>query len=758
MASKQGKLVRQASIEVTPGLPNPEQAKKWLKQQVPYKNLAGISDDLDARASAFVNDRKQQFLHRMHAPMRRWAMNWATANTEALWQEHEDDVHIPETKKALDSKVARIEEAITQFDPVFEVEGTMGDLSHNKAKVIESYIYRKMELANWHEYVQPIARDGELCNVMAIKVAWEHLVEDVIEAKTELRYGKDKPEYHVERRMRKAVARSGVRFHQVDPFWLIYDLDAPNIQEAAYVGDESLVYLHELEAQAKQGIFPVEQVRKLRERVTEMSSNRSADNTARAEWPDMLRRSRSIAMGPEHSQDIHGEHGARKIRVVEMWAWFDFGDGIDGVTHPTGERIRGTQRVVVTVANGIVLRFQLNPFDRKFVPYAVSRINRNGHEMVAPAPFDSVVQTNAHYDRVSSNIMRYFDLAVSPLIVADSNSDLPDTILEVQPGTVLKHTGNWDFIKINDIGSIVPYVHNFFRREVEETSGALRVFESPQGTATETERKVQEQQRMVRNSIRANAELWRPGALLTHYISAQFATGPERFRVIGKGSKFLNRYATMTPEVLQEDVEFHFLALTDLHTFGNRLQGMRQWMNAWGPLLPNMPEVNMRALCRKDFELSVGHSEAADIFPSAPAPWETWTQEEENAMLLSGNAVPVNENDDDENHLEVLMPMMRRQDLPQYIIDNIADHIQQHIAQLQRKEAEKNAERQQSQRRGEMLQTMGGVPGVDRAPVEGGMEAQPRDVTPGPQQSRTVARTGRTGAGISQTQAMGGEA
>lgn len=754
MASKKGKLVRKASIEVTPGMPNPEQAKKWLKQQVPYRNLAGISDDLDGRAAAFVNDRKDQFRSRMHAPMRRWAMNWSTANTEALWQEHEDDVHIPETKKALDSKVARIEEAITQFDPVFEVEGTMGDLSHSKAKVIESYVYRKMELANWHEYVQPIARDGELCNVMAMKVVWDHLVEDVVEAKTELRYGPDRPEYHIERRMRKAVARSGVRYHQVDPFWLIYDLDAPNVQEGAYVGDESLVYLHELESQAEQGIFPKSQVAQLRDRVTSQSSSRSADNTARAEWPDMLRRSRSITMGPEHSQDVHGEHGARKIRVVELWAWFDFGDGLDKVTHPTGERIKGTQRVVITVANGIVLRFQLNPFDRKFVPYAVSRINRNGHEMVAPAPFDAVVQTNAHYDRVSSNIMRYFDLAVSPLIIADSNSDLPDTILEVQPGTVLKHTGNWDFIKISDIGSIVPYVHNFFRREVEETSGALRVFESPQGTATETERKVQEQQRMVRNSIRASADLWRQVAMLTHYISAQFATGPERFRVIGKGSKFLNRYATVTPEVLQHDVEFRFLALTDLHTFGNRLQGMRQWMNAWGPLLPNMPEININALCRKDFELAVGHSEAAEIFPSAPAPWEAWTQEEENAILLSGQSVSVNEVDDDAAHLDVLLPLMQRKDLPDYVKAKIGEHVEMHIKQMGQKEAQKSAEQRKAEQQGDMLNPTGGVPGQDRAPAAGGLAAQP-GVTPGPQQSRTVARTGREGAGISQTQSMG---
>ena len=163
---------------------------------------------------------------------------------------------------------------------------------------------------------------------------------------------------------------------------------------------------------------------------------------------------------------------------------------------------------------------------KKFVPYAVMRINRTGHEMVAPAPFDSVVQTNAHYDRLSSNIMRWMDLAVSPLVVTDdTNADLPDSILEVQPGTIMRATGNWNWIKVPDITQSVGYFQNFFRREMEENSGALRVFESPQGTATETERKVQEQQRMVRNSIRSSAECWRQVALLTYWMSAQFATG-----------------------------------------------------------------------------------------------------------------------------------------------------------------------------------------------------------------------------------------
>lgn len=754
MADK-SKIVRQSDIPVSEGQPTLEEIKKWHKQQVPYKNFAGLDEDLDARAAQFVTDRQMQFRQRMHAPMRRWAMNWSTANTEAMWQEHEDDIHIPETQKALNSKVARIEESITQFDPVFEAEGVKGDLSRQKAKIIGSYTFRQMELANWQELVQPIARDGELCNIMAIKVAWERLVENVIERDIELRYDGERAYYHDERRMRKAVARNGVRYHQVDPFWLIYDLDAPNIQESGFVGDESLVFLHELEEQARQGIFPMSQVQRLRERTTSQSSNRSVDSTNRAEWVDQLRRSRSIAMGPEFSQDTKGEHGPKRMRCIELWAWWDFGDGLAGVTDPTGAPVRGTHRVVITVANGIVLRFQLNPFDKKFVPYAVARINRNGHEMVAPAPFDTVVQMNAHYDRISSNIMRYADLAVSPLIVtSDANTDLPDSIMDVQPGTVMKNTGQWDWIKVQDLGNTVGYMQNFWRREIEETSGSLRVFESPQGTATETERKVQEQQRMVRNSIRANAELWRQVALLTNWISAQFATGPERFKISGKASRMLNTYATITPDVLQEDVDFRFLALTNLHTFGNRLQGMTQFMNRWGPMLPQLPEINIKALAKVDFELSVGQSMVDQIFPDSDPSWDAWPQEEENAMLLAGQEVGVHPNDDDADHIRKMMPLLERTDLPKYVEDILISHVNGHIAQMRQKEAEQKAAQQQAEMNAQLMAPGGGQPGVDKAPVDGGLPAQQKGVTPGPDQSRTVARTGRQGDGTSQSQAM----
>lgn len=751
---EKGKLVRKADIPVQAGKPTPTQIKKWHDQQVPYRNFAGLDEDLDRRAAQFVNDRKQNFRQRMSGPMKRWSMNWSAANGEALWQEHEDDVHIPETKKALDNKVARVEEQLTQFDPVFECDGVTGEVSRAKAKLIESFTYRQMELAEWQNYIQPCAKDGELCNIMILKVQYEHLVEDIVEKSVELKHGPDRPFYRTERHMRRAVARSGVRLHQVDPFWFIYDIEAPNIQEAAYVGDESQVFLHELEAQARQGVFPQEQIKKLREHG---GSKRNSDNTARADWPDMLRRSRSIALHQDYSQNTAGEHGARRVRVTEMWAWWDFGDGIDGVVDPTGAKVRGTHRVVITEADGIILRFQLNPYDRKFVPYAVAQVNRNGHSMDAPAPFDTVVQANAYYDRIASNIMRWGDLAVSPLLVtSDMNSDLPDSILGVRPGTVLRNAGAWDFLKMPDIGQAVGYFHNYWRREIEESSGVLRVFESPQGTATETERKVQEQQRMVRNSIRANAELWRQVAKLSHWMLAQFSSGPEMFRVVGKSAKQLGQWATMTPDVLQEDVDFRFLAMTNLHTFGNRLQGIRGWMQAWGALLPNMPQIRMDTLAKLDFELSVGRMDTESVFPPEPAPWDVWTQEEENAMLLAGQPVNVNENDDDEDHMRKLEVLLRMKDLPDYVRKLVIDHLNLHIQQASKKQAEAAAQRRQQMQQ-QMMQGGMGQPGIDQPAAPGGLEARSSErkgVTPGPRQERTIARTGRQGSGRSQTEEM----
>jgi hypothetical protein len=744
--AEDGAVIRRADIPVAVGKAKPDTARRWLREQIPYRNFAGMAEGLDRKIETFVTNHRERFRGRMSSIMERWAVNWAAANGESMWRENEDDVHIPETKKALDAKVVRIEEALTQFDPIFEVKGRRGDLPRYKAQITAAYTHSLMDLANFRDMVQPAARDAELCNIAAIKVEWEHRVENVVDRKIELRFREDgTPYYHDERRYREAVVRSGPRFHLVDPFWFFYDLDAPNVQECEFIGDESEMFLHELEAAAENGIFSKTQVEKVRSRRAGHQTQLTNDGVSRVDIVDQQRSARSIASSSAFTTDGRGENNAMKCRVIECWAYYDFEDGFAGVVDPLGRKLTGVHRVVATLANGICVRFQLNPFDRKFVPYAVCRVNRNGHEMVAPSNFDHVVQLNAQYDSVRSNILRMLSLAVAPVILAGPGSDLPDSILNVLPGSVIKGAGSandWDLIKMPEMApQTVAYHDQYYRTQIEEVSGAMRVYEQPQGTATETERKVQEQQRMVRSSIIANGAMWKQAALITYWMSAQFATQPERFSVVGKAASVLGKSALMTPDMLQEDIDIEFIGLQSLHTFGNRLTGIRQWMNNWGKLLPNMPGVNLMALARQDFELSVGRSNIDEIFTEAIPPWDSMPQEEENVMILAGHQVPVSKTDDDLDHLKKLASIIKDPKVPAYVKMIAVEHANEHAAQLMQKNA--------------MLQAPGGgQPGQDRAPASGGMPAQQKGVTPGPTQERTVSKTGRDGGGISQSQSM----
>ena len=759
MASEKGTLVRRSDIPVTSGGQTPETQRKWLAAQVPYRNFAGTSEVVDRKVEQWVTSHRERFHGRMGSTMQQWAVNWSAANGDSVWQEYEDDVHVPETKIALDAKVARIEEAIFEFDPLFACEGTRGDLPQWKSQIIQAAVHRSMDLARYRDYIQPCARDGELCNVSAIKIEWEQLVELRVHRQSELRFRTDGTPYrHDERWMREEVSKSGVAYRLVDPFLFLYDLDAGRPEDGAFIGDESDIFLHEIKSRVDSGFFSKKNYDKLVVQAGGLRTDGTTGSHVGARLADQLRMSRSVTTGQMFGLDEKGARGAKRCRAVEMWGWFDFEDGFDGVIDPIGRKVTGFQRVVATVVNGIVLRFMLNPFDRKFAPYAISRPNRNGHDAVAPSNFDTVVQINAQYDRAHSNILRWFDCAVSPKIVASTDSNLPDSILGDKPGTVYRGSGQWDLIKMPDLSSSVQYMHSHFRRGIEEASGALRVFESPQGTATETERKVQEQQRMVRTSIRAVAEQWRQVALMTYWMMAQFMTHPERFAVVGKAASVLGKSVEVTPDILQEDVDFRFLGLDSLHVFGNRQAGIAQYMGRWGPMLSQIPGLNLPAMARMDFELTVGSHAIQEIFPDPEPTWMVWSQDEENEMILAGREVPISKHDNDDEHIAAMVKIAAKiAKAPAYVQKRYHEHLEAHYESRDRKAAEAQAIEKQKQ---QLMIGQEGQAGVDRAPKGGEMQtdasslAQTVGITPGPPQARTVSKTGREGKGTSQTQAM----
>lgn len=763
-----GELVASSDVPVSVGAPTPRQEQSWINTQVPYKNFAGLNDDLDNRAVDLVKSHVNTYRMRMAGPMQRWAVNWQVANGDVPWQVNDDDIHVYESQKALTSKVARVEEAILQFDPPFELESNQSDMSRREAKILASWTHRQMENAVWQSHIQPAARYGELTNHMIVKVSFDRRKELVVDTTCELVQDSKNPRWRTKKRMRNAIVKRGVRYDLVDPFWFFYDLEAQNAQECSFIGDESEPLLFHVMADAELGIYSKKQVDRVsRNRMTGehkglnaewVEGGSSASGRADTTMAASQRASRSIALSREHGQEEETKNdGSARCRRVESYEYFDFGNGFKGAVDPLGRPLRGVHRVLITIVDGVCVRFMLNPHDRKIVPYALARVNDNGAAAAAPAVWDAVTQVNAHMDRFASNVIRWQDLLVSPIVVTtDGNSELPKNMLAARAGSVFRNTGQLDTLTAPDITTSVGNLWHMFRRECEETSGSLRVFEGAPGTATETERKVQEQQRSARASFRASSDLWEQVALLTQCISAQFSTAPERFAAVGKAASVIGSYAVITPDLMQRDVRFRMIGMKNLHVLGTRSTGLMQWFNAFGSILPNLPDINMKALAKQSYELMVGRAGADIVFGTPEAPWESWSQADENVILLSGQQVEVHPLDDDRQHLQDMTGILKRTDLPDYVKGIFLEHAQMHLRSAAAKQAQQAAARQEAEARAALQAPAGGQAGTDRPPAYGGMPAQKDPgVTPGPPQARTSSRTGRARSGTSQTQAMG---
>lgn len=736
---------RKTKIQATIGKPTLETEKKWINEQIAYENFAGKNEDLDNRAAALVKQHCNDYRNRMSAVFDRWAINWRGANGDVPWLKTMDGIHVYEPQKRLRSKCARIVRSIRQFDPPFVVEGGNSEVDRREAETIGMWVHRKLEDAKWEDLQGPVARSGELTNLLAGKVTYEHQPEFIVDR--DCKFNTQTQEWENTRTISRKIGRKGSRIDQVDSFWFFYDLTAKDAQECSFIGDESEPFLHELLHLSDLGIYEKKQLEKVG---TERRTQTPTAKDIGSNWVDAHRNARSVALGNDTAgaQPItQNQHEAVRVRLVEDWCLFNFGpNGFDNATDPTsGEKLTGVHKVVITLADDVVIRFQLNPHDDKHVPYAFEWVENNGAGAFAPAPFDAVLQQSMDYDRFATSVGRWVDTLTTPFIATkDQASGWPSSMLGVKTGTVIRNAGEFEVIRQPDLTPAVTAIRGMHRQEIEESSGDMRVYESPSGTATETERKVQESQLLVQASIDANCKFWAQIGLLIQRTEAQYATAEQTFAAVGKAAASVNPFVTITPDTMLKDVRFRVYGMHNVHVLGTRAAGMGRWSTRWAPMLPQMPKIDLYELAKMDFELEVGNFGMERIFPGSTSPLDVATQDQENVWLAAGHSVDVNDQDDHVDHMKKIVAFLQTPNLPPYVVKKTVEHYNEHAIAQQKKMAEQKQAEQEAKDEAAIMGPQGGKPGQDRPPAYGGMPAQTQqNVTPGGFQDRTVAKTGR---------------
>lgn len=739
------------SIAQDEGRLSPKEAEDSAKaSQIDAPNLAG-DETIGPSAAKFLQGIVAEWSDRMRPLFRRWRATTYMLQGNTLDRSGPEDVHCPELYKTIETLKPRIEEAILERDPWFDVRPRRRQ-SKAKSAVVASYMDWLFDQARVRNTVQPAAYNQLVHQAGVWYAWWDSKVQRVTAREEQKEWKKGRLHRSVKKTVRDEVTFFGPRVSLVDPFDFIIDTKATNAQDAVYVGHRAWVTIEEIRRLGKQFGWI-----NLGEELDNISGSRSEMSTSHYSWP---RDPTNIGMMEEFQRTQDGRPG--KVELMMLYSRYD----------PKGN---GDYRDYQFVMSGgkLVHEVRINQHDNEMRPYAIARSSNNGHSFYGIGPLDNAVRLNQQLDRHHQIFLRAAELAAIPIGFAEEDSDIPDSLYKMQPGTLLKGVGPIRFTQVPEgILSAAPLVLNTLTRNIEETVGAFKIQMGQDlagSTATEATLSLQEGNRRTRGLIRGMAEGLGQLLEIFYKMARQHSIADVEFPVLGKRAAMLKRdYASVNPADLLDDVQFDLVGLHSLRTNGLKATGLQIAANSMAPFIVANPQaVDQVRMLHSFFEEHVGKEEADQII-RVPTPIDQlMSQQEENEGLITGTEIEVDDDDDHRQHLEEIEELYQRAlhdpKMPWDVKRVIVQHRMGHLYLLQRQQAQQAAMAKRSPQQAELPPEAGGQQGeTGQSPMAGGMSAQMTQLgqtpggqtqgeTPGPLSAAKQPRAGRAKRPVSQT-------
>lgn len=707
--------------------------------------------EIGPQAAKFLQGLVTEWSDHMRPLHRRWRATLYMLSGNTLDRSGPEDVHCPELYKAVETLVPRIEEAIIERDPWFKVVPRKRS-SKGKANTVAAYMDWMFDQARVRDTVQPGARNMLVTQASVWYARWETKVQRVT-SRTEKR------EWTADGRLKRSVRKKtedqvtyfGPKATLVDPFDFIIDTKATNAQDAVYVGHRAWMTIDEIRRIGKQFGWV-----NLGEELDAIGGSRSDYQTRHYAWP---RDPTSVSASEDLQRMRDGRPG--KVEVTILYSRYD----------PYGD---GDYRDYQFVMSGgkLIHEVRLNQHDNEMRPYAVARASNNGHEFYGIGPMDNAVRLNQHLDRYHQIFLRSAEVSACPMVFAEEDSDLPDSLYKVQPFSVFKGTGAVRFTNVPDgVLNAAPLVLGALTRNIEETVGAFKI-QMGQGqgnTATSDTLSLQEGNRRTRALIRGMGNGLGQLLEIFYKLNRQHSIQDVEFPVLGKRALDLKRdYATINPADMLDDVQFDLVGLHSLRTNGLKGTGLQMFANSMAPYIMASPgTVALPRLLHSFAEEMIGPEEADELV-EVPTPIENlMAQTEENEGLIQGVEIEVDPDDIHAEHIRDLAPLYERAlhdtSMPWDVRRVIVQHHVAHVYAAQRQQAQEAAQERREPAPQELAPEAGGQIGATgQSPKAGGMSdaltqlagtpgGQTPGETPGPTSSSKQPRPGRAKRPISQS-------
>lgn len=727
----------------------PEEAEAILSALDDSTNHAGHAE-YGPRALKFTQNIVQDWASYMRPLFRRWRAIYHMLSGNTLERGGPEDIHVPELYKAMETIIPRIEEAVLEKDPWFKViprRQKYKELADTNA----AYLDWLFDQGKMRDTVQAAARNMLVSQAAVWYVQWENR-EELRRVREEQRDWVDgKLRRSVKVTPKKQIVYSGPVYTLVDPFDFIIDTKATNPQKATFVGHRVWLTVDEIRRLGKKfGWVNLDDLEK-------SAGAQSELQTRYYSWP----RDPTANVSMDQNHRAHNDGRPDKVEVLILYSKFDLFNNGEYADYQ-----------FVVSGGKTIHEVKRNQHEGDLRPYGVARSNKNGHEFYSVGTFDNAVRINQHLDRVHQIFIRTADVAGSPMVFAEEDSDLPDSLYRVKPFSVFKGVGNVRFSPVPD-GAMrtLPVAMDILARNIEETVGAFKIQMGQDlngGTATEATIAMQEGNRRLRGLIRGFGDGLEQVLDVTRRLAQQNSIADVEFPVLGKRAIDLNRsHATVNPADLLGDVKFELVGLAGLRNYGMRASGIQMFLQTMTPLLmPILQDVDLRHLVHLGASEWIGPEEA-DAIIKIPTPIDRLrTQEEENEGLIQGTDIEVDDSDNHRGHMKEMRPLYEAaidpdSDMEKGVRIVVLKHWFNHQYKLKREE-EMEAARQKRMptQQAPMAPEAGGQQGANgkSSPRAGGMSdaitslvgGQTPGENPGPPDGNKVSRPGRVSNTMSQ--------
>lgn len=722
-----------ASVTTKIGEPlTAKEVKDWRKLQVPYPNLASDPAVVE-RARQHMLGHIRDYEDSTVELRDKWVTHQFHLRGNTLSHRFADsDIHVGETYKAVETLVPIIEEALGQFDPGFYVKGVEAGDRKQQDK-IRWWLQHLLRQARWEQKQQPNIRAGLTYAYSPIKTTWDVQIDRRLERKHKRRETKAGKVTHTQTIEEKEVVTYwGPRIDLVDPLNFFVDTqssDPPH--DTLFMGDTTTMTIDEIKAKEKAGIFV---------NTAQLDKVEPAPDMSYTQFDKRLR-SLEFLYGREEKQRQPGE--PKRFEVQEEWCSFDpYGDG------------QHRQYVLTMVDKKYIVRVQENPHDDKHKPYALARLGREGFEFFGVGPLDHALRINIEMDEHRNTALRGHYLSISPLAFMPDTTEVPDNIFDVEPGSTFQSATPPTWFAPKPVIGEMQALESTLRRDIEELTGAYRIHEQPNQTATEVERKVQVRNMRARANILAYSHQMKEVLSQLHSLSKQWVTREMTFRVLGKSAKGLDLYTQIGPEDFGPEVDFEMIGPAALKTLGLRATNLTTFLNLAYPIFSLIPQQtpdgpNYKAMLRELYVTIVGTRPADEILPDNGDMSDLMTQEEENLLLLEGQIVEVHPQDDDDEHMSEMAALMPdgelHGDMSPAAQRVAAEHYMRHLSASEEKKVQQAAaQRQQAQAPQEGMDPGRGTTGNRRMDMTNGNPGQtPPGEAPGTPSLHSMAAPDR---------------